>query len=316
MINNLLRYCLSLLSFFYKNNLNKLKSHHNLISSEIINKLKKFSFTKSSRLKTHKIFSKTVYELILQNKTLNFLRNIKVQNIFFIHNRLFIFKELKEIQKDKIMWSLWKKLLIENDIGDPVRYFLYPKSSGNRIREVFHLLNFENFAKLSLNNVKTIFEFGGGYGNMARIFYKIDKNINYTIFDTFHVNLLQYYYLNMLKIPSNLNRINKKNITLNYKSSKCNFFKEKKKKLFIANWSLSESPIKLRNIILKKITNFDFVLISYQEKFEKINNHKFFSNISKKFDSKKFIIQISEIPFMNFFLSSNKNYYLFIKKIN
>jgi len=212
--------------------------------------------------------------------------------------------------------ELYKNLLIEDNIGNPVRYFLFPKSSGNRIREVFHLLNFENFANFSLCNVNTIFEFGGGYGNMARIFYKINKNINYTIFDTFHVNLLQYYYLKMLKIPTNINTKNKKNITLNYKRSKCNFSNNKKKKLFIANWSLSETPIKLRNIILKKIKNFDFILISYQEKFEKINNHKFFSNITKKFGSKKFIFKILEIPFMNFFLSSNKNYYLFIKKVS
>ena len=120
--------------------------------------------------------------------------------------------------------KLYKKLLIEDNIGDPIRYFLYPKSSGNRIREVFHLLNFQNFTNVSLNKIKTILEFGGGYGNMARLFYKINKNINYKIFDTFHVNLLQYYYLTMLKIPSSFNKKTNKNISLNYNISKCNSF--------------------------------------------------------------------------------------------
>ena len=35
---------------------------------------------------------------------------------------------------------------------------------------------------------------------MARIFYKINKNIKYLIFDTKLVNLLQYYYLKQNKI--------------------------------------------------------------------------------------------------------------------
>ena len=159
-------------------------------------------------------------------------------------------------------------------------------------------------------------EFGGGYGNMARLFYKINKNTNYKIFDTFHVNLLQYYYLTMLKIPSSFNKKTNKNISLNYDISKCNSFNKANKKLFIANWSLSESPLKLRTKIFKKIINFDYILISYQEKFENINNHTYFSNIVKNFTDKKFIIKILKIPFMNFFKLSNNNYYLFIKRIN
>jgi hypothetical protein len=46
--------------------------------------------------------------------------------------------------------------LIEDNIGDPIRYFLYPKSSGNRIREVFHLLNFNAFSKIPLNKIKDV----------------------------------------------------------------------------------------------------------------------------------------------------------------
>ena len=87
------------------------------------------------------------------------------------------------------------------------------------------------------------------------------------------------------------------------------------KKLFIANWSLSESPLKLRKIIFNKIINFDYILISYQEKFEKINNHLYFSDIAKKFNHKKFIVRLFKIPFMNFLRLSNNNYYLFVKKI-
>ena len=66
--------------------------------------------------------------------------------MFFLHNRLFVLKELKEIQKSK-NWNFYKKLLEEDNIGNPVRYFLYLDSSGNRINHVFHLYLLENELK-------------------------------------------------------------------------------------------------------------------------------------------------------------------------
>ena len=49
---------------------------------------------------------------------------------------MFILSELNELKVNKF-WNIWKKILIENEIGNPVRYFLYPQSSGNRIRQVY-----------------------------------------------------------------------------------------------------------------------------------------------------------------------------------
>jgi hypothetical protein len=312
-MKNFLRFCIAQLSFFFKNTkINKKQEIKVIKQIEYFYKQKKK--INNNKLKTHIIFNNYVKMLIIKKKFSNFLRENIIQKIFFVHNRFYILFMLLKIIFNKN--KLYKKILIEDNIGDPIRYFLYPKSSGNRIREVFHLLNFQNFTKISLYKIKTILEFGGGYGNMARLFYKINKNINYKIFDTFHVNLLQYYYLTMLQIPSSFNKKTNKNISLNYNISKCNSFNKTDKKLFIANWSLSESPLKLRKTILKKIISFDYILISYQEKFENINNHTYFSDFAKKFNDKKFIIKILKIPFMNSFTLSNNNYYLFIKRIN
>ena len=52
-------------------------------------------------------------------------------------------------------WNLWKKLLVENNVGNPVNYFLYKKSSGNRIRQVYHLKKFVDFANLDLKKTFT-----------------------------------------------------------------------------------------------------------------------------------------------------------------
>ena len=36
-------------------------------------------------------------------------------------------------------WNYWKNLLIENNVGNPVRYFLDPFTSGNKIFQTYHL---------------------------------------------------------------------------------------------------------------------------------------------------------------------------------
>ena len=48
----------------------------------------------------------------------------------------------RELNKKDKNWKLWNILLKENNIGNPVPYFLYSKSSGNRIRQVYILKKF------------------------------------------------------------------------------------------------------------------------------------------------------------------------------
>lgn len=317
MISQILRYCSTLLSFFFKNDLKPLQTKHKFVSKILKKKLNEFSFVKTSKLKIHKIFSKKVYDLIIENKTINFLRNTHVQNIFFVHNRLFIFNELRELQKDKDKWSLWKKLLIENNVGDPVRYFLYPKSSGNRIRQVYHLKNYFDYSKINLFQTKYILEIGGGYGCMAQIFKKINKSSTYVIFDTMEVNFLQHYYLQMNKIPVAINKIETGKVCLINKVTMIRRFNKiaakDKSSLFIANWSISEMPIKLRNDILEKTTNFHHSIIAFQEKFENINNINYFINYKKKIE-RKCSVRIKKLQYYkkSFFNKSN-HFYFFTK---
>ena len=90
--------------------------------------------------------------------------------MFFIHNRLFIFRELLKFSEIKIF--CFEKILKEDNSGFPPRYFLYPKSSGNRIHQTYHLYKFNEFCNKNLKTFDLVFEFGGGYGNMARTFKK------------------------------------------------------------------------------------------------------------------------------------------------
>jgi hypothetical protein len=317
MIIKFARYGLTILSIFFKNDLKRIKTKHKKVSNKLKQEMTKFNFAILSRLKTHEVFSKNIYEIIIKNKTLNFLRNSSIQNIFFIHNRFFILNELLELKRDIKRWSLWKTLLTENSVGDPVRYFLYPKSSGNRIRQVYHLKKYLDFSKNNILKIKNIIEIGGGYGCMAQIFKKINKRCNYVIFDTAEVNLLQYYYLKMNNIPVTINKIQSKKVCLINKLSLIKKYNKKMNKrnvnLLIANWSISEMPIDLRNKINKLTYNFPNKLISFQEKFEDINNLNYFLKYCDTL--KKKIVKIEKhYHYKKSLLNNNNHFYFFSKE--
>ena len=135
---------------------------------------KKNKDNSNNKLKTHKIFNNYVKKLIIEKKLSNFLRENIIQKIFFVHNRVYILFMLLKIIFNKN--KLYKTLLIEDNIGDPIIYFLYPKSSGNRIRHIYHLKKFCDFSNININKINNVLEIGGGYGCMARIFSKIKKS--------------------------------------------------------------------------------------------------------------------------------------------
>ena len=173
--------------------------------------------------------------------------------------------------------------MIEDNVGNPIRYFLYPKSSGNRINHVYHLSVLINSLDIDIKKIKNVYEFGGGYGCMARIFSKINKKIKYTIFDTGLVNLIQYYYLKQNNLDVGFDKENQYFLTNNFKEKT----REKlNKSLFIANWSMSETPLKIRKNIIKEMKRHDYVIISFQEYFENINNLVYFKNFQYSLNTK------------------------------
>ena len=129
MISNLIRKLLSTLSIFFRNTkVNKKKD--NIILDEI-KYLIRFNKKNSNLENIHKIFNDKMYKLLSTNKLENFLRENFIQKMFFVHNRLFILSELKALKQNK-NWKFYKYLIKEDSIGNPIRYFLYSQSSGNR----------------------------------------------------------------------------------------------------------------------------------------------------------------------------------------
>ncbi len=146
---------------------------------------------------------------------------------------------------------------------------------------------------------------------MADIFVKNNKNVNYTIYDMYEVNLLQYYYL---KMNNHIPKLNSHSNKINLINKLNDLRKCKNNTLVIANWSLSEFPLSFRNKFFPIIKKSKYTIISFQKNFEKIDNYNFFIKKINKLGS-KFVTKIDTFDYYNkSFLNKNKHYILTICK--
>jgi putative sugar O-methyltransferase len=311
MISNIVRKLNSYLSFWIKNNKPINQNKDRLIKKYIQKNLSQNKIIKKNLKETHNIFNEKLYLLLQKRDIKNFLRESFIQKMFFLHNRFFVYSELKALKNEK-RWPLYKKLIEEDSIGNPIRYFLHQKSSGNRINHVYHLSVLSREMNIDLTKIKKVFEFGAGYGCMARIFSSLNEHVKYICFDTYYVNLLQYYYLKHNNLDVGFSKKNNFNLISNLEKIKDNV-KNNIKGLFIANWSLSETPINFRKNFIPIIRKSDFILICFQEKFEDINNLKYFNTLKSKI-SDEFNIKILKNKFYTGNMINKHNHYFFIGK--
>jgi hypothetical protein len=236
-----------------------------------------------------------------------------VGNAEFVRDELNYLKDLPDWK------SRWEKALEESPVGNPTLYNDFPSSSGNLIHQAYHLAQFENKTGMDISHAKIVFEFGGGYGSMCRLVHGLNFKGRYVIFDLPPFSALQRFFLNMNGISS---------ITSNAffeKTSNGVVCVSELKQLeailsdhanigdavFIANWSLSESPINLRHFILPIVKPFKAFLIAYQGRFDDTDNVGFFEEwISKMKDIKWHNWKIKHLPNQLY----RDNYYLMGKK--
>ena len=147
---------------------------------------------------------------------------------------------------------------------------------------------------------------------MARIFSKINKDIKYICFDTSYVNLLQFYYLKHNKL--NVGFTKKNNFFLNSNMEEIKYPQMKNlNSLFIANWSISETPINFRKKFLNIMSSSQYILICFQEEFENTNNLKYFKLLKSKLFN-KFLIILKKNKFYKGNIFYKQNHYFFIAK--
>jgi hypothetical protein len=229
-------------------------------------------------------------QLVLDGDPREFLRWHVVQETMFATFPLWIRKELSFLKSRPDWNSRWQKAIEESPIGHPLPCPFYPNSSGNLIHQAYHLAQFEQRTGVHVSNMGHVFEFGGGYGCMCRLFHELGFRGKYVIFDLPYLSALQRFYLRTTGLTvrslgefktaddgvictSDSEELG----VLNPDSSgNCD-------SMAVATWSISETPIHLRSSILPLLSQYGAFLVAYQYQFGEVDNVDFFRRWKESF---------------------------------
>lgn len=182
-------------------------------------------------------------------------------------------------------WTEYESALAESVIGNPRRYPAFPTSSGNLIHHAYSIALFSEKFSVNIRDCQNIFEFGGGYGSLTRFAYQLGFTGQYIIFDLPEFSLLQKYYLSsMPKLGLHFDGLgNPRTVSLTTTvDQSLAVITGKLIDLFVALWSLSESPIAFRDSMLAKLPHPSYFLIAYQKQFNNINNVDYFKKFAQE----------------------------------
>ncbi|MBI5966001.1 MAG: hypothetical protein HY863_21180 [Chloroflexi bacterium] len=232
-------------------------------------------------------------EQILQNDPRMFLQWDVIKNTMFVSDAPYLSTELHFIKNMPNWKDRWKKAVKESPAGCPTHYWGYRQSSGNLIHHAYHIARFEEITGVSVDKLDRVFEFGGGYGSLCRLFYNLGFTGNYIIYDLPLISALQKFYLksmglNVLEQQAPDNNIDGNGVLClsetNTLLEKINF--SDNKSLFIATWSISEIPVSLRQPVLNMAEGIGAFLFAYQHQFGEVNNVEYFSKMRDQIHQK------------------------------
>lgn len=183
---------------------------------------------------------------------------------FFVGDAPWVQFELDALRDD---WGRWKKGIEEVDLGRPVRMEAHPSTSGQMVHQAYILKQWEDAAQASIEDIDSVFEFGAGYGSMARLCHQLGFRGVYAIHDLPEFQLLQQYYLSQTGVT---------NAVFFPKYEHLSQFD-----LFIAGCSLSEVPFEVRDNVLGTVSARGYVIL-YQEHYMGRDNHSYFNDFAER----------------------------------
>jgi len=204
----------------------------------------------------------------------NFLDFQAIRETMFVGNAEYTWFELAELQEYGVDMAELE------DCDKHTKNHQHPQlknSTGNTIHHRYHLHYFEKMTGVKITDMDSIFELGGGYGNMARIISKMGFNKEYIISDLPEFVDLQKYYLGYHNVPANWSP--------NY-WGECD--------LFLATWSLSEIPLEGRGVYEDLDANYH--LIAFGPDYAGIDNMAYFKEWVRQHPRQEWIME--ETPYM------------------
>lgn len=176
-----------------------------------------------------------------------------------------------------------QQALSESPVGMPLVNPHYPFSSPVLVQHGYHLIRLLESTDIDLSQLRQVVDFGGGYGSFFRLLRNLGYRDRYLICDLPVMCALQRFYLRNvfptgpgMQPPENL-RWQSDDVpeTLQREAA------QHSPSLFVATWSLSETPLTVRNEIAPALAGFNYVLLAYQRAFGGHDNVQYFTSLEK-----------------------------------
>jgi len=217
-------------------------------------------------------YNKKLEKAFLPYPPFSFLRNPVIMNTMFVAaDGKWLRKEL-DFLETKISKNKLKTLLQEDYVGDPLLLNLTYLTSHNSIHHLYHLFRFFGKTRCNLDQIDTVVEWGGGYGNMAKIFKRLKPTpFTYIIIDTPLFSCIQWLYLATVLGIENVHLLQNSEDTIH--TEKINFvplcfvsYHKISTDLFISTWALSESSRYSQDyVVAHKWFDSKHILLAYQD---------------------------------------------------
>jgi len=227
-------------------------------------------------------FAELFREAVLREDPRGFLRWPAIAKAMFVSNQPYLSLELLALRSRRDWQRRWRPALRESPVGHPVPFWALPWSSGNLIHHAYHLAQFEARTGRPANRFPSVIEFGGGYGSMCRLFHQLGFSGRYVIHDLPPFSALQAFYLESLGLPlvdpDRLAGADRGVACVSDPAALAGALRwaGASRALFVATWSLSETPAAVRDTIMPVVAECAGVLVAYWRTFEEMNNHEYF----------------------------------------
>jgi len=197
-----------------------------------------------------------------------------------------------------------QKALTESPVGQPLVNPYYPWSSPLLVQHGYHVVRLLEATDFDLARVRLVTDFGGGYGSFCRLLRNLGYRQRYLICDLPVMCALQRFYLRNV-FPSGADEQPPENVQWLSGDMQATLRRESAQAspaLFVATWSLSESPLAVRKEVAPVLPGYAYVLCAYQRTFGVYDNREYFTALAESLP--QFDWQHAECPVYpnNFYL--------------
>lgn len=233
-------------------------------------------------------FNTSLEKVFSPAPSFDFLSHPIIQSTMFVSQEGEWLREEHSYLKKELGESKLLELAHEDACGKPRLLSTGAPTSHNSIHHLYHLIRFKNTVKSSFTKNQTVVEWGGGYGNMAKILQRMVPGITYVIIDLPLFSALQWLYLSVTLGPERVNFIRSREdqiephkinlITLCH----LNDFKLRAD-IFISTWGLSESSEFSQDYVIEHLWfGAKHLLIGFQDSNQDLKYASRLGELAKK----------------------------------